>query len=53
MLNAPLQEKEGVKDSWDIFYKDKMKSWKNLSKPHLVSTVVNGSHYYMNFSLRK
>ena len=44
MLNTPLQEKEGVKDSFDIFYKDTMKSGKNLSKPQLVSTVVNDSH---------
>ena len=30
MLNTPLQEKEGVKDSYEIFYKDTMKSGKNL-----------------------
>ncbi len=29
MLNTPLQEKEGVKDSYEIFYKDTMKSGKN------------------------
>ena len=49
MLNTPLQEKEGVKDSFDIFYKDTMKSGKNLSKPKLVSTVVNDSHYLFDF----
>ena len=47
MLNTPLQEKEGVKDSFDIFYKDTMKSGKNLSQPQLVSTVVNDSHLYL------
>ena len=49
MLNTPLQEKEGVKDSFDLFYKDTMKSGKNLSKPKLVSTVVNDSHYLYDF----
>ena len=49
MLNTPLQEKEGVKDSFDLFYKDTMKSGKNLSKPQLVSTVVNDSHYLYDF----
>jgi flavocytochrome c len=49
MLNTPLQEKEGVKDSFDIFYKDTMKSGKNLSQPKLVSTVVNDSHYLYDF----
>ena len=49
MLNTPLQEKEGVKDSFEIFYKDTMKSGKNLSQPKLVSTVVNDSHYLFNF----
>ena len=49
MLNTPLQEKEGVKDSFDIFYKDTMKSGKNLSQPKLVSTVVNDSHYLFDF----
>ena len=49
MLNTPLQEKEGVKDSYDIFYKDTMKSGKNLSQPKLVSTVVNDSHYLFDF----
>ena len=49
MLNTPLQEKEGVKDSFDIFYKDTMKSGKNLSQPQLVSTVVNDSHYLYDF----
>ena len=49
MLNTPLQEKEGVKDSYDMFFKDTMKSGKNLSKPELVSTVVNDSHYLYDF----
>ena len=49
MLNTPLQEKEGVKDSFDLFYKDTMKSGKNLSQPKLVSTVVNDSHYLYDF----
>ena len=49
MLNTPLQEKEGVKDSYEIFFKDTMKSGKNLSKPELVSTVVNDSHYLFDF----
>ena len=49
MLNTPLQEKEGVKDSFDIFYKDTMKSGKNLSQPQLVSTVVNDSHLLYDF----
>ena len=49
MLNTPLQEKEGVKDSYDIFYKDTMKSGKNLSQPKLVSTVVNDSHLLFDF----
>ena len=49
MLNTPLQEKEGVKDSYDIFFKDTMKSGKNLSQPKLVSTVVNDSHYLFDF----
>ena len=30
MLNTPLQEKEGVKNSYEIFYKDTIKSGKNL-----------------------
>ena len=49
MLNTPLQEKEGVKDSFEIFYKDTMKSGKNLSQPNLVSTVVNDSHNLFDF----
>ena len=49
MLNTPLQEKEGVKDSYEIFYKDTMKSGKNLSQPQLVSTVVNDSHLLFDF----
>jgi len=49
MLNTPLQEKEGVKDSYEIFYKDTMKSGKNLSQPKLVSTVVNDSHLLYDF----
>ena len=49
MLNTPLQEKEGVKDSFEIFYKDTMKSGKNLSQPKLVSTVVNDSHLLYDF----
>ena len=49
MLNTPLQEKEGVIDSFDLFYKDTMKSGKNLSQPKLVSTVVNDSHYLFDF----
>ena len=49
MLNTPLQEKEGVQDSFDIFYKDTMKSGKNLSQPKLVSTVVNDSHNLFDF----
>ena len=49
MLNTPLQDKEGVKDSFEIFYKDTMKSGKNLSQPKLVSTVVNDSHYLFDF----
>ena len=49
MLNTPLQEKEGVKDSYEIFYKDTMKSGKNLSQPKLVSTVVNDSHLLFDF----
>ena len=49
MLNTPLQEKEGVKDSYNSFYKDTMKSGKNLSQPQLVSTVVNDSHYLYDF----
>ena len=40
MLNTPLQEKEGVKDSFDLFYKDTMKSGKNLR---------NDSHYLFDF----
>ena len=49
MLNTPLQEKEGVKDSYEIFYKDTMKSGKNLWQPRLVSTVVNDSHLLYDF----
>jgi len=49
MLDTPLQAKEGVKDSFDLFYKDTMKSGKNLSQPKLVSTVVNDSHYLFDF----
>ena len=49
MLNTPLQEKEGVKDSYEIFYKDTMKSGKNLWQPKLVSTVVNDSHLLYDF----
>ena len=49
MLNTPLQEKERVIDSFEIFYKDTMKSGKNLSQPKLVSTVVNDSHYLFDF----
>ena len=49
MLNTPLQEKEGVKDSYDLFYKDTMKSGKNLSQPALVSTVVVDSHDLFDF----
>ena len=49
MLNTPLQEKEGVKDSYEIFYKDTIKSGKNLWQPKLVSTVVNDSHLLYDF----
>lgn len=49
MLSTPLQEQEGVKDSFDLFYQDTMKSGKNLSVPKLVSTVVNDSHYLYDF----
>ena len=49
MLKTPLQEKEGVKDSYEIFYKDTMKSRKNISQPKLVLIVVNDSHLLFEF----
>ena len=49
ILNNPLQEKENVKDSFELFYNDTMRSGKNLSIPELVSTVVKDSHYLFDF----
>ena len=49
MLNTPLQEKEGVKDKYELFYRDTIKSGKNLSKPIIVSTAVNDSHLLFDF----
>ena len=49
ILNSPLQEKENVKDSYQLFYDDTMRSGKNLSVPELVSTVVKDSHYLFDF----
>ena len=49
MLKTPLKEKDGVKDSYEIFYRDTMKSGKNISKPKLVSTVVNDNHLLFVF----
>lgn len=49
ILNSPLQEKENVKDSFDLFYQDTMRSGKNLSVPELVSTVVRDSHFLFDF----
>ena len=49
ILNSPLQEKEDLKDSFDLFYDDTMASGKYLSIPELVSTLVNDSHYLFDF----
>ena len=44
ILNSPIQKKEKIKDSFNLFYNDTIRSGKGKSIPQLVSTLVNDSH---------
>jgi FAD-dependent fumarate reductase len=49
ILNSPIQEKEKIKDSYNLFYNDTIRSGKGRSIPQLVSTLVNDSHDIFNY----
>ena len=49
MLNSPIQKKENVKDSYDLFYNDTRISGKYINNAELVSTLVNDSTDIYNF----
>ncbi len=49
ILNSPIQEKEKIKDSYNLFYNDTIRSGKGRSIPQLVSILVNDSHDIFNY----
>ena len=49
MLNSPLQKKENIKDSFDLFFNDTRKSGKYINDINLVSTLVNDSTDIYNY----
>jgi flavocytochrome c len=49
ILNSPLQKAQNVKDTYDLFFSDTMKSGKGRSVPDLVSTLVEDSVSVFNF----
>ena len=49
ILNSPLQKAENVKDTYDLFFSDTIKSGKGRSVPDLVSTLVKDSVSVFDF----
>lgn len=49
ILNSPVQSKNKISDSFNLFYNDTIKSGKNLSEPHLVSKLVSDSTNIYDF----
>ena len=49
ILNSPLQKKQNISDSFELFYNDTIKSGKGKSNPELVKILVNESNSVFNF----
>ena len=49
ILNSPLQKKQNISDSFELFYNDTIKSGKGKSNPELVKILVNESTSVFNF----
>ena len=49
ILNSPLQKKQNISDSFELFYNDTIKSGKGKSNPELVKILVNESKSVFNF----
>ena len=49
ILNSPIQKKENVKDSYELFFNDTRISGKYINNADLVSTLVNDSIDIYNF----
>lgn len=49
LLETPIQKKNNIDDSFELFYDDTMKSSKNLSIPKLVEVLVNDSRDAFKF----
>ena len=49
ILNSPLQKRQNISDSFELFYNDTIKSGKGKSNPELVKILVNDSISVFNF----
>ena len=49
ILNSPLQKAENIKDTYDLFFSDTIKSGKGRSVPDLVSSLVKDSVSVFDF----
>ena len=49
ILSSPIQARDHISDSFDLFYADTIKSGKQHSIPELVSTLVTDSHNIYDF----
>ena len=49
ILNSPLQKRQNISDSFELFYNDTIKSGKGKSNPELVKILVNDSNSVFNF----
>ena len=49
ILNSPLQKRQNISDSFELFYNDTIKSGKGKSNPELVKILVNESIPVFNF----
>ena len=49
ILNSPLQKRQNISDSFELFFNDTIKSGKGKSNPELVKILVNDSISVFNF----
>ena len=49
ILNSPLQKRQNISDSFELFYNDTIRSGKGKSNPELVKILVNDSNSVFNF----
>ena len=49
ILNSPLQKRQNISDSFELFFNDTIKSGKGKSNPELVKILVNESIPVFNF----